>query len=71
MHNYTLIIIYYISTISMQTVVYITPLYHLLFLLYSMYIVIKLLSYYYYLIIIFFQNERRGLDDGGVFMTLC
>ena len=47
----------------MQSVVYNTPLYHLLFVsvLYSMYIIIKLLSYYYYLIIIFFPHERRGL----------
>ena len=49
----------------MHNVVYNTPLYHLLFLsvLYSMYIIIKLLSYYYYLIIIFFPHERSGLHD--------
>ena len=44
----------------MQSVEYNTPLYHLLFVtvLYSMYIIIKLLSYYYYLIIILFPHER-------------
>ena len=30
---------------------------------YSMYIIIKLLSYYYYFVIIFFPHERRGLHD--------
>ena len=51
----------------MQSVysLYNTPLYHLLFVyvLYSTYIIIKLLSYYYYFIIIFFPHERRGLHD--------
>ena len=48
----------------MQTVVYNSPLYHLLLLsvVYSMYIT-KLLSYYYYFIIIFFLHERLGLHD--------
>ena len=48
-----------------QSVVYNTPLYHLLFLsvLYSMYMFIKFVSYYYYLIIIFFPHERKGLHD--------
>ena len=49
----------------MHSVVYNTPLYHLLLLsvVYSMYIIIKSLSYYYYFIIIFFPHERRGLHD--------
>ena len=63
LYNIQFIFCYNNSTISMQTVVYNTPLYHLLFLsvLYSMYIIIKLLSYYYYIIIIFFPHERKSL----------
>ena len=54
----------------MQSVVYNTTIYHLLFVsvLYSMYIniiiIIKLLSYYYYLINIFSRTSE------GVYMTL-
>ena len=49
----------------MQTVVYNSPLYYLVLLsvVYSMYIIIKLVSYYYYFIIIFFPHERRSLHD--------
>ena len=49
----------------MHTVVYNNPIYNLLLLsvVYSIYIIIKLLSYYYYFIISFFPHERRGLHD--------
>ena len=52
----------------MQSVVYNSPLYYLLCLsvVYSMYIIIKLLSYYYYFIIIFFPHELRGLSHDPI-----
>ena len=55
----------YNYTISMQTVVYNSPLYCLLLFFRCILnvFIIKLLSYYYYFIIIFFPHERRGLHD--------
>ena len=51
----------------MQSVVYNTPLYHLLLLsvLYSMYIIIKLLSYYTIILLLFSHRASEG-----VYMTL-